>query len=209
MNPRSFGAALAAAVVLFIWQSVSHIFIPWFHNSLNSFEDEQAIEAAILANAKVDGELTDGIYTLPNVNPHGDFQSKEELQSATKVAQQQMAEGVSIFAAVVTQGRGGMREGLAKQFVFNLLGALLVTFLLTKLSHDGMGCRMGVTVFFSLFAIVTAVLPNWAWWAFSVSHTGFLIFDHLIGWILAGYVLAKMVPKNESPEEEATTAKTA
>ena len=108
MNPRSFGAALAAAVVLFIWQSVSHIFIPWFHNSLNSFEDEQAIEAAILANAKVDGELTDGIYALPNVNPHGDFQSKEELQSATKVAQQQMAEGVSIFAAVVTQGRGGM-----------------------------------------------------------------------------------------------------
>jgi len=198
MNSRSTLAALAAAVVLFIWQSVSHMFIPWFHNSLNGFENEQAMEEAILANARVDGELKDGMYMLPNVNIHDKSRDKKDIVADQEAAQKQMAEGVSIFAAVVTQGRSGMGESLIKQFLFNFIGTLLVTFLLTKLSHDGMGCRMGVTVFFSLFAIVTAVLPNWAWWAYSGTHTGFLIFDHLIGWILAGYVLAKLVPKIET-----------
>ena len=57
---------------------------------------------------------------------------------------------------------------------------------------------MGVTVFFSLFA--TAILPSWSWWAFSNSFTGFVVFDHLVGWTLAGFVLAKLVPKNDEPE---------
>jgi hypothetical protein len=59
---------------------------------------------------------------------------------------------------------------------------------------------VGVTVFFALFAIVTAILPNWSWWAFSNSFTGFVVFDHLVGWTLAGFVLVKLVPKNDEAE---------
>ena len=201
MKPRSYLAAFVAALVVFVWQSISHMFIPWFHNSLNSFADQNATANFILEQAKVDGELKDGMYMLPHVdmaNPN-----QEEVKTLQAAAQKQMSEGVSIFAAVVTQGRGGMGEGLGKQFVINFIGALLIAFMLSKLSHDGMGCRMGVTVFFALFAIVTAVLPNWAWWAYSGTYTGFLIFDHLVGWTLAGYVLAKMLPKNEASEEAA------
>ena len=196
-NPRTLLAALAAAVVIFIWQSISHMLLPWQHNALNGFENEAAMEAAILEQAKSNGELKDGMYMLPNVNPHDKSKTKEQIRTEQEAAMKQWTEGVSIFAAVSTQGRSGFGENLVKQFLFNLAGALLITFLLTKLSHDGMGCRMGVTVFFSLFAIVTTILPNWAWWAFSGSFTGFLIFDHLVGWILGGFVLAKLVPKNE------------
>lgn len=179
MKPRSYLAAFVAALVVFIWQSISHLAIPWHHKSLNAFEDQNATKEMILQNAKVDGKLKDGIYTLPNVNMFD--ANKTKMSSEQAAAQKQMAEGVSVFAAVVTQGRGGMGKGLAYQFGFNMLGALFVTFLLSKLSHDGMGCCVGVTVFFALFAIVTAVLPNWAWWAFSGTYTGFLIFDHLEG----------------------------
>ena len=34
------------------------------------------------------------------------------------------------------------------------------------------------------------VAGNWSWWAFSNSFTGFVVFDHLVGWTLAGFVLA-------------------
>jgi hypothetical protein len=27
-----------------------------------------------------------------------------------------------------------------------------------------------------------------------------MVFDHLVGWTLAGFVLAKLVPKNDEPE---------
>ena len=200
MKPRSCLAAFVAALVVFVWQSVSHMFIPWFHKSLNSFADQNATREFLLENAKVNGELTDGMYLLPNVDI---FQEdKDKIKSEQEAAQKQMAEGVSVFAAVVTQGRGGFAESLVKQFIINLAGALLVAFMLSKLSHDGMGCRVGVTVFFALFAIVTAVLPNWTWWAYSGTYTGFLIFDHLVGWTMAGFVLGKMMPKNQ-PEPEA------
>jgi len=59
---------------------------------------------------------------------------------------------------------------------------------------------VGVTVFFSLFAVTTAVLPNWSWWGFPNSYIGFVIFDHVVGWTLAGFVLGKLVPKNEPTE---------
>ena len=187
MNSRSFLAALAAAFVVFVWQSISHMALPWFHDSLNKFENEAAMVEAFKANAKADG-----IYHLP--------QADMKDKAASEVAMKQMETGVSVFVAVKLQGRGGMAQSLVHQFIFNLLGALFVTFLLTKLSHSGTGCRVGVTVFFSLFAVATAILPNWSWWAFSNSFTGFVVFDHLVGWTLACFVLAKLVPKNDEPE---------
>jgi hypothetical protein len=187
MNSRSFLAALAAAFVIFVWQSISHMALPWFHDSLNKFENEAAMVEALKANAK-----TDGMYHMP----HADMNDKAAMETAMK----QSESGVSMFLAVRLNGRSGMAESMVHQFIFNLLGALFVTFLLTKLSHSGTGCRVGVTVFFSLFAIVTAILPNWSWWAFSNTFTGFVVFDHLVGWTLAGFVLAKLVPKNDEPE---------
>ena len=187
MNSRSFLAALAAAFVIFVWQSISHMALPWFHDSLNKFENEAVMVEAFKDNAK-----TDGMYHLP----HADMNDKAAMETAMK----QSESGVSMFLAVRLNGRSGMAESMVHQFIFNLLGALFVTFLLTKLSHSGTGCRVGVTVFFSLFAIVTAILPNWSWWAFSNTFTGFVVFDPLVGWTLAGFVLAKLVPKNDEAE---------
>ena len=187
MNSRSFLAALAAAFVIFVWQIISHMALPWFHDSLNKFENEAVMVEAFKDNAK-----TDGMYHLP----HADMNDKAAMETAMK----QSESGVSKFLAVRLNGRSGMAESMVHQFIFNLLGALFVTFLLTKLSHSGTGCRVGVTVFFSLFAIVTAILPNWSWWAFSNTFTGFVVFDHLVGWTLAGFVLAKLVPKNDEAE---------
>jgi hypothetical protein len=153
--------------------------LPWFHDSLNKFTDEAAVVEVIKDNAPVDG-----MYTLPQAGMND--------ENATK----QMETGVSIFVAVVVNGRNGMAHSLANQFLFNFIGALFVAFLLSKLSHSGTCCRVGGTVFFSLFAVVTVILPNWSWWAFSNSFTGFLIFDHLAGWTLAGF----MLPKNDEGE---------
>jgi hypothetical protein len=162
--------------------------LPWFHNSLNTFDNETAVVEVIKANAN----KGDGVYHLP--------QAEMSDKNATDAAMKQMETGVSMFVVVTLNGRNGMTHSLANQFIFNFLGALFVTFLLSKLSHSGTGCRVGVTVFFALFAVVTVILPNWSWWAFSNSFTGFLIFDHLVGWTLAGFVLAKLLPKNDEDE---------
>ena len=54
--------------------------------------------------------------------------------------------------------------------------------------------------------IFTAILTNWSWWGFSNTYTGFLIFDHLVGWTLAGFVLAKITLPQPEPDEEDSSA---
>ena len=120
MKCRSFLAALAAAIVVFVWQSVSHMALPWFHDSLNKFTDEAAVVEVIKDNAPVDG-----MYTLPQAGMND--------ENATN----QMETAVSIFVAVVVNGRNGMAHSLANQFLFNFIGTLFVAFLLSKLSHSG------------------------------------------------------------------------
>ncbi len=190
-NPRTLLAALVAAVVLFLWQSFAHMALPWSHSAMGPFEDAATIERTLKDNV-----LADGIYMLPHAAPGH--------QEAWEAAHRQATEGFSVLAIVTLSGKKSFGECLAWQFLFNLIGALLVTFLLTKLSHDGMGCRMGVTVFFSLFTAATAILPNWAWFAYPNSYTSFAVFTHVIGWTLAGLVLAKMIPKNEAADSDST-----
>jgi hypothetical protein len=55
MNSRSFLAALAAAFVIFVWQSISHMALPWFHDSHNKFKNEAEMVEAFKVNAKADG----------------------------------------------------------------------------------------------------------------------------------------------------------
>ena len=192
MGKRILLGGLLGGLTVFIWQMISHMFIPWFHNSLNGFDNPKEVEAAIVKNVK-----GSGMYISPWL-PHGAPEDK------MTEAQKQMTEGFSIFASVHPNGKHGMAEALPLQFGCNVIGAVLCTFILCQFKHAGMGCRVGVVLFFALFAVTTSVIPNWAWWGHSPSFTGFLIFDHVVGWGLAGFVLAKLtLPK---PEESAGEA---
>ena len=178
--------ALLGGLTVFLWQAISHVPLPWFHTSLNQFENPEEVEKVLAANAK-----QDGMYLLPN--PGMDASTEEMAQGET-----QMTEGFSVFGSINQKGRLGYGKALAFQFLYNVLGAALITFILCQFKEGGYGCRIGVAVFFALFAIFTAILPNWSWWGFSNTFTGFLIFDHLVGWTLAGFVLAKItMPKAE------------
>ena len=194
MKPRSFLAVFLATFALYFWQTITHMVIPWYHSTLHKFEDPKDFEQTISEQAKVNGKLKDGMYFLP--------QAEGNSEEAFMAANNRMKEGTFVFASIRHQGKTSFFECLAWQFVFDFMGTLLVAFLLTKLSHDGMGCRVGVTIFFALFLIVMGVLPNWTWWGFSSSFIAFHIFDHLIGWTIVGFVLGKMLPKNEASSDD-------
>ena len=78
--------------------------------------------------------------------------------------------------------------------MWNFLGAFFIAFLLVKLNLKGTSYKVDPTVFFVLFTIVIGILPNWTWWGFGNSYIAVNIADTLIGWTLAGFVLAKLLP---------------
>jgi len=192
MKPRTLLAALAAAVVVFIWQTISHMALPWHQTAFSQFKDADAVQKVLEDNA--DGP---GIYMVPWADHHD--------EEAMKQAMEQWDTGFSMFASVRPNGSNSFGESLGQQFLWNFLGAFFIAFLLVKLNLKGTSCKVGTTVFFALFTVVVGILPNWTWWGFGNSF----IADTLIGWTLAGFVLAKLLPyveetANESAPEPAS-----
>jgi hypothetical protein len=102
-----------------------------------------------------------------------------------------------------------MGSNLRQQFLWNVLAAALVTFILCQFKEGGFGCRVGVALFFGLFSVLTVIVPNWTWWGFGNAFTLVSIADMLIGWTLAGLVLAKLTlpkPENSAGDDEPAEA---
>lgn len=195
MKPRTLLAALAAAVVVFLWQSVSHMVLPWHQATFSEFKDAAAVQNVMEQNAD-----SPGMYIVPWADPND--------KEAMKKAMEQIEKGFSIFASVRPNGSNSMGASLGQQFLWNFLGAFFLAFLLTKLNLKDTACKVGTTVFFALFTVVTGILPNWSWWGFGNGFIAVNIADTLIGWTLAGFVLAKLLPYADETSSEAAAQPT-
>jgi hypothetical protein len=86
---------------------------------------------------------------------------------------------------------------LITELITNILAALIAAFLLSR-ALGGLGGILGKAVFVSLFGLFAGVeidLSYWNWYGFPTSYTLSYIAQHVIGWFLAGLVLAWFLKK--------------
>lgn len=188
MNKVILGGILGGLAV-FAWGMVSWMVLPFHHQTLNSFDHEALVQEAILASAP-----KAGVYVLPGM---GDSNlSRAEKKALMKQKHAQMEKGPFVFAVVNPGGVGPMTKHMVQGFVIQVLGACLITGLLvrckTKSTYAG---RLSFVALFALGAVILSVLPNWNWWGFSVPYTLLESADLLIGWFLAGLIIAKVSEK--------------
>jgi len=195
-------------LVLFAWGVVSWMLLPWHLATLEKFKDEAKVAQALTANA-----TKSGVYLLPNVHKHepGITEAKakraeakakkaeakgKKAEAKRKKAEaegmKRMIQGPFMFAAVSLQGTSGSGAALPIQLVTTIVSALLATWLLTNSTLPGYWPRVGFLVVLALTAGVICHVPDWNWWGFSASYTAVAFADLLIGWTLAGLVIAKV-----------------
>ena len=179
MNAKALLGAVLAGVVVFFWGAISHMLLGVGQSSMQAFQDEAAVEQALLGN--ISGG---GIYVLPGMKPGADA-------AAQAAAMEKMKAGPFVFVAVRREGMPSMAGPLLKQLLIEIAAGLLFTWLLLRTS--------GVSYFSSAFFVAIAALagaaattlPCWNWYGFSA---GFVLSDLLdagIGWFLGGLVIAK------------------
>lgn len=184
---------LLGGLVLFVWGSISWMVLPWHMMTFEKFKDEATIAQALTANA-----LRPGVYLLPNVHKHDPGMTEEQKKAEEAEGMKRMMQGPFMFAAVTPQGAGGMRYALLIQLVTGIVGTFLATWLLLKtrgLTYLG---RVGFVTVLALTAAVISHVPYWNWWNFSNSYTAVTFADLLLGWFLAGLVIAKVIPASQS-----------
>lgn len=163
----------ASAVVLFVWGAVTLLMVPGHDAVMLAARDEAALLQALEQHAG-DG----GVYAVP-VN-HASY-------TAT-----------SPFAMIMYRPGGmGFEPGavMAVSFVTSWLAALVAAMLLRATTGLSFAGRVAFVAGLGTFAAFVTHLPNWTWMGYSAGYTAMAIFDLLVGWLLAGLVLARWAPR--------------
>ena len=186
---RLFVAALLGGVVMFLWGFVSHMLLPLGEVGMHV----AAHEEAFLAAAKDNLGGGEGVYVVPGLAgvDYGD-KAKTDAYSAKAVA------NPYAFVVYNPQGEDGMAMGdnLGKEFAINVLSAWIVAFVLA-LAPMAFGRRVLVAGLMGVFGWLVINMPYWNWYRFPLDFTLASLAEQLIGWLLAGAVMAWWIGRQE------------
>ncbi len=184
------------AVVLFLWG-----FVYWVHLSgalvpYKHMTDEAAVVEVLKEN------LETGIYWFP-MPQHDPDATADEKQAAMEAYEAIHREGP--LGAVIYQAKG--REPmevtvLVRGFVIDFASALLASILLCcACGKRGYAARVAFVFGLGLFVAVSVHLIAWNFMLNPMGFTLLKIGDSVVGWLLAGLVIAAVVkPGAETAE---------
>lgn len=161
-------AGVLGGIILFIWGAISWMVLPWHQPTIHQFKNEKAVSEVIQANAS-----RSGVYLFPSM-----FNKQETAQN-----------GPMIFASVNLKGSMSMVIPLLLSLLIQIIAACLVAWMVFQTTF-GYLCRVWFVVVFGIAAGMISQLPNWNWFGFEINFVGVMLADLIIGWFLAGLVIA-------------------
>jgi hypothetical protein len=184
MNKSLWLGGVLAGVAVFVWGFVSWTILPFHESTLLAFKDEAAVTAALAANAP-----TAGVYLLPNA--HAGAETAEQRKQRMDAAMKQWETGPSAMVTVSLARNPSMTQNIVLGLVNQIVGGLLIAFLLSKTTGLRYWGKVGFTVVAGIAVGVLSLIPEWNWWGFSAGYVGAMFLDYVVGWFLGGLVLAK------------------
>ena len=166
---KSSLAVVLGGLVLFLWGFVSWAILPWHENVAHKFSDEGAVAQVLKANAP-----EQGVYYLPF--------AEEDHKLGEPAA----------FVNVLPQG---FDMNMGKLMGIGLITQIISAFLVLMLLRQARGLHyIGKVMFVALVGLIIGFVshaPYWNWFGFSSAYVGVIILDTVVGWTLAGLVLAR------------------
>jgi hypothetical protein len=178
--------AVLGGITAFAWSFISWELFPWHEKQLRSFQNEDEVLAIIASHAPQSGN-----YLLPTGPPEEGLTS-DQKKAAQEIRMQKMQKGPLMFAAIRKEGFGSFPKTLITQVLYQMLAALLLTWMLLQTAGLSYARRVAFVAVAGLAASVIADLPNWNWWGYSGAYTAVSLIDYTLTWLLAGLVIAKV-----------------
>jgi len=163
---------IVGGIMVFLWMMVSWMILPLHKVAMNRFVDESEVVSTVTRYAP-----KDGIYILPNMD-----------------GRQEVAKGKTFIFMNIKRGVnfGDMAAPMAIGVITQIIAAMFATYLLLKTKAMKYWNRVWFVTIVGIFAVLVGVIPAWNWWYFPGNWILFELFDIIIGWFLAGLVIAKL-----------------
>jgi hypothetical protein len=173
-------AGFLGAVVLFIWGFISWEVLPWNAQTMHKLSNEDAVMAVIKA-----GNPESGTYSIPGMGDAKDEASKNAHMEKMKT-------GPTAMIEYSTTGMD-LPIYMLRGFIIYLLSAMIAASLLGKLSWSlasKFSARVRFVMMIGIFLAIAGTFGDWAWYGTSMSFTLANALNTVIGWTLAGMVIA-------------------
>jgi len=184
-------AGILGGIVMFIWTSIAHMFLPLGEAGISEIPNESAVLSAMQSSI---GERT-GLYIFPGPGV-GKNATRQEKHEAMKHMGEKMATNPSGILMYHAPGRPmAFGKLLGIEFGTELLEAILVVFLLAQTSIASFAGRVGFVLVAGILASIATNVSYWNWYGFPCVYTASYMLIQVIGFflvgIVAGFVLRK------------------
>ncbi len=190
-------SAIAGGIVMFAWISISWMLLPLHKGEISGFKNEKAVATVLGQNI-----TGDGIYALPAPSmdkapaKSAGKEKKSKVAAAKPAAAAKPVPNVKPYAYVVVKAdgidvAGSVKPALAREFILCLFLAGLLGCILKK--TGGCCCPVGLSFKIGLIAGVAGYMPNFIWFHFPLNSALVGVFETLVGFVLAGFVISKFV----------------
>ena len=176
---RFFLATFVAALALFVWNAISWMALPFHAGMLNTLPEPVA-EAVKRTQSMVET----GLYHYPGLDDPDMFQKVEEGPRIPLMMY--VAEGSDAFDPM----------SFVKSFFFNLVSAGLLLLLLTRLADRSLKNVLVTSLIMGLLVGFMSDLPQTSWFLLPFEYALTNMLDHLVGFVLAGWVIQKLALKS-------------
>ena len=177
-------AGVVGGVIVFVWAFVAHVVLPLGEIGFDSLPNDEPVISALKGSVP-----ESGLYFFPGFPNHRDATKEEQEAYAARV--RQGPSGIVVYTA------GGAEMMAPSQLVTELLtsvlAALVAAWVLASVG-GGYGKRVLLVALLGLFGFVSILLSYWNWYGFPTDYTVANGATEVVGWLLAGLAMAKIVP---------------
>jgi hypothetical protein len=186
-------AGILGGLTLFVWTFVAHQFLGLGEMGVGEIPNE-----AVVLNAMRGAIPEAGFYIFPGVGlgPKATMAERKAAMPEYMKKYEQSPHGVLVYHPA--SGPFNYGAALGRQFALQVLQALLAAWLVSSAaSGRGYSARVGIVVVAGVLAAIGTNIEYWNWYAFPGNYTAGYMTTQIVGFVLAGFVIAALV-KNET-----------
>ena len=180
---RRILAAIAGGVVVFVWSALSHMALGLGTAGISTIPNEERVAQAIR------GVITEpGLYFMPGFDTSHKMTEAEE-----KAWTEKYRRGPSGILVIQPGGRDPMMpEQLVFELAADILAAGVAAFILAGFAGS-FAARVAAVGLLGVFEWLDINVSYWNWYTFPSTFTLAALVEQLVGWTLAGLVMASIL----------------
>jgi hypothetical protein len=198
MTIRIIFAGILGGILMFIWTSIAHMFLPLGHIGIREMSNESAVVDALHANL---GENR-GLYVFPGLQA-GPNPTREAKRAALRNMEEKLANNPSGLLIYHPHRPLNLPRLLGTEFATEVLEAILVVFLLAQTRIDIFFGRVGFVFVAGILAAIATNVSYWNWYGFPKRYTAAYMLIQIIGFFVVGIVGALILKKNTASGDAA------